>query len=132
MAATESPPPTMEVAPLVVASATARAMPSVPLANWGFSNTPIGPFQTMVFAFAISELNSSMVFGPMSRPIQPSGVSAMSGGFCAGGFEGFRENVVDGKDQAEFALLGFGEQVLRARSSLSFSTSDFPIGSLAI
>src|SRR5207253_4061182 len=53
-AATESPPPTMDVAPESVAAATAFAISSVPLANAGISKTPIGPFHTMVFALAIS------------------------------------------------------------------------------
>src|SRR2546429_3439823 len=46
-AATESPPPTIEVAPAFVALATALAISSVPLANDGISNTPIGPFHTI-------------------------------------------------------------------------------------
>src|ERR1700716_4044800 len=52
-AATESPPPTMDVAPAVVAPAMALAISNVPLANAGISKTPIGPFQTMVLALAI-------------------------------------------------------------------------------
>jgi len=47
-AATESPPPTTENAPAFVCCATARASASVPLANASISNTPIGPFQTIV------------------------------------------------------------------------------------
>src|ERR1700686_1378155 len=53
-AATESPPPTMEVAPPSVALATALAMASGPFANAGISKTPIGRFYTIVFAYAIS------------------------------------------------------------------------------
>src|SRR5713226_5521186 len=75
IAATESPPPTMEVAPVLVAAATALAISRVPLANAGISNTPMGPFQTMVLAAAIFWRKVSMVLGPMSRPIQPSGVA---------------------------------------------------------
>src|SRR6266478_4690631 len=52
-AATESPPPTIEMAPLSVAAATALATSIVPLAKMGISNTPMGPFQTMVLAEAI-------------------------------------------------------------------------------
>src|ERR1700732_5178967 len=59
-AATESPPPTIEVAPAFVASATARAIPSVPWENGGFSNMPSGPFQTIVRAEEISRLKSSI------------------------------------------------------------------------
>ena len=47
IAAIESPPPTM-VVPFT--SATACATPIVPCANASISNTPIGPFQTTVFA----------------------------------------------------------------------------------
>src|SRR5882672_10053062 len=67
IAATESPPPTIEVAPRAVAAATARAISSVPFANAGISNTPIGPFHTIVFARASSALNFITVSGPMSR-----------------------------------------------------------------
>src|SRR5579859_2119727 len=45
-AATESPPPTIEIAPAF--SATACAILKVPRENPGTSNTPIGPFHTMV------------------------------------------------------------------------------------
>ncbi len=43
----ESPPP-MIVVPFTLATACATAF--VPLANSSISNTPIGPFQTTVFA----------------------------------------------------------------------------------
>src|ERR1700678_3353311 len=45
-AATESPPPTIDVAPGL--SATACAILKVPFANGGNSKTPMGPFQTLV------------------------------------------------------------------------------------
>src|SRR6266566_1420723 len=82
-AATESPPPTMEVAPLLVASATALAISSVPLAKAGISKTPMGPFHTIVLAPAIFCLYVSMVFGPTSKPIQPSGVAERATIFVA-------------------------------------------------
>ena len=50
MAFSESPPPTTDTAP---DSATALAIATVPLSNGGFSNTPIGPFQMIVFAPAM-------------------------------------------------------------------------------
>ena len=53
-AAAESPPPTMVVAPLSVAAAIASATRRVPSSNGFVSNTPMGPFQTTVFARAIS------------------------------------------------------------------------------
>src|SRR6185369_2928900 len=66
----ESPPPTTLTAP---DDATALASATVPLSNGGISKTPIGPFQMMVFAPAITLEYASMVLGPMSRPILPSG-----------------------------------------------------------
>src|SRR5579872_1123264 len=51
MAFSESPPPTTDTAP---DPATALASATVPLSKGGFSNTPIGPFQIMVLAFAIT------------------------------------------------------------------------------
>ena len=44
----------MVVAPPSVARATASATPRVPSANSGTSKTPIGPFQSTVFAPARS------------------------------------------------------------------------------
>src|ERR1700691_5410642 len=64
-AATESPPPTMEVAPPL--SATAWAILNVPLAKGKTSKTPMGPFQTMVRAVEMASENSSSDLGPMSR-----------------------------------------------------------------
>uniref|UniRef100_K3X5U2 Uncharacterized protein n=1 Tax=Globisporangium ultimum (strain ATCC 200006 / CBS 805.95 / DAOM BR144) TaxID=431595 RepID=K3X5U2_GLOUD len=45
-AATESPPPTIVVEPLFVHSASELATANVPSANFGNSNTPMGPFHT--------------------------------------------------------------------------------------
>ena len=47
IAATESPPPTILTARLL---ATAFATASVPLQKASISNTPIGPFQTIILA----------------------------------------------------------------------------------
>src|SRR5689334_9713313 len=74
----ESPPPTTDTAP---DSATALAIATVPLSNGGFSNTPMGPFQTMVSAPATTFANWSVVPGPISTPILPGGtVAAISNG----------------------------------------------------
>src|SRR5205823_13020123 len=62
-AAIESPPP-MIVVPRT--AATAWAMAFVPTANAGISNTPIGPFQTTVFASASAPSYRVIVDGPMS------------------------------------------------------------------
>mmetsp|Transcript_22581 Transcript_22581/g.35318 ORF Transcript_22581/g.35318 Transcript_22581/m.35318 type:complete len:228 (-) Transcript_22581:747-1430(-) len=77
-AATESPPPMMVVAPLPVHSARVVATSLVPLANLSNSKTPIGPFQMMVLQ---SESFSWIILvdsGPLSRPIQPSGMDSTS------------------------------------------------------
>ena len=75
MAATESPPPISEKAPFFVASTIASASAREPLAKLSISNTPTGPFHRMVFDSAITFVNASVAFGPMSRPSQPSGMS---------------------------------------------------------
>src|ERR1700682_445283 len=72
-AATESPPPTIDVAPALAAMAWAIFI--VPWANGATSKTPMGPFHTMVFAEAISLENAATVFGPISRPILSAGMS---------------------------------------------------------
>src|ERR1700737_868683 len=71
-AETESPPPTIEVAPTF--SATAWAILKVPLAKGATSNTPMGPFHKMVAARAISSVKASMVLGPISRAIRLAGM----------------------------------------------------------
>src|SRR5690606_11406822 len=75
-AAAESPPPTTLNAPLPVASMIASATPFVPAAKFSNSNTPIGPFQTTVFAEPRSEAKRCTDSGPMSRPIHPSGMES--------------------------------------------------------
>ena len=57
-------------------SATASATVRVPASKRGSSNTPIGPFQSTVRASRMTSANSAAVPGPMSRPIQPSGMVA--------------------------------------------------------
>ena len=75
-AAAESPPPTT----LVHAALSAMAWPTarVPAAKASISNTPMGPFQKTVLAPASSRAYSSQERGPMSRPIQPSGMAVLS------------------------------------------------------
>src|SRR5574337_2150833 len=64
MAARVSPPPAMEKAS---EWAMAEAIILVPPANWGSSNTPTGPFQTMVPAWAMISASLAEDLGPMSR-----------------------------------------------------------------
>src|ERR1700689_1530456 len=73
IAETESPPPMIDVA--VRFAATALAIALVPTANRGNSNTPAGPFHTIVFAVKITCSMAGTDCGPMSRPCQFSGKS---------------------------------------------------------
>src|ERR1051325_11458507 len=70
IAFSESPPPTTLTAP---ESATALARATVPRSKGGISNTPIGPFQMIVRAPLMTVEYASMVRGPISSPIIPSG-----------------------------------------------------------
>jgi len=74
-AVTESPPPTI-VSASAFATASVRAI--VPFAKLSISNTPIGPFQRIVFALATTALKSSIATSPMSIPSQSSGISPPS------------------------------------------------------
>lgn len=48
---------------------------SVPTANLSNSNTPIGPFHMMVLVVPNASLNDLTESGPISNPIQPSGMA---------------------------------------------------------
>ncbi|CAI0450495.1 unnamed protein product [Linum tenue] len=81
-AATESPPPMIVVTPL--AHALIQLLnTSVPAANFSNSKTPIGPFQITVWVVSKASLNVLIESGPMSSPIQPSGM-ADAGTICQG------------------------------------------------
>ncbi len=73
MAARVSPPPAMLKAS---DAAMARAMVSVPCEKASNSNTPTGPFQTMVPAALSWAANWAAVSGPMSRIRSSSATSA--------------------------------------------------------
>ena len=47
---------------------------SVPAANFSNSNTPIGPFQIMVWVESKASPKLLIESGPISKPIQPSGI----------------------------------------------------------
>mmetsp|Transcript_63882 Transcript_63882/g.96359 ORF Transcript_63882/g.96359 Transcript_63882/m.96359 type:complete len:221 (-) Transcript_63882:275-937(-) len=77
VAATESPPPMMVMAPLsLVRSAKMSMIPKVPLAKASISKTPMGPFMMMVLQSARAAACSLVVSGPLSSPIQPSGMES--------------------------------------------------------
>ena len=71
-AATLSPPPMMVSASALAATASATAF--VPASNAFISNTPMGPFQNTVLAWATASAYSFAVSGPMSRPIISPGI----------------------------------------------------------
>mmetsp|Transcript_85788 Transcript_85788/g.191811 ORF Transcript_85788/g.191811 Transcript_85788/m.191811 type:complete len:221 (-) Transcript_85788:174-836(-) len=68
-----SPPPITVTAPASVTSTILSIILLVPASKGAISKTPMGPFQTMVFDFAMAASLSSMDLGPMSRPKKPSG-----------------------------------------------------------
>mmetsp|Transcript_14964 Transcript_14964/g.20109 ORF Transcript_14964/g.20109 Transcript_14964/m.20109 type:complete len:200 (-) Transcript_14964:47-646(-) len=72
-----SPPPITEIAPASVTSTILSIILLVPASKAPISNTPMGPFHTMVFDFAIAASFSSMDLGPMSRPRKPSGTPVL-------------------------------------------------------
>lgn len=71
-----SPPPMIDTQPAFVEATTASISPLVPVAKLGNSNTPGGPFHTIILARAIGAANNSRDFGPTSNPKQPSGMPA--------------------------------------------------------
>ena len=82
-AATESPPPMIETAPLSVRSASVSAIAKVPLAKGSISKTPIGPFHTTVLQSASAAWISAVAFGPLSTPSQPAGIASAATTFDA-------------------------------------------------
>jgi hypothetical protein len=48
---------------------------SVPTANLSNSKTPMGPFQMAVCVVSRAALNVAIESGPISNPIQPSGIA---------------------------------------------------------
>lgn len=73
-----SPPPMIVITPFCVASITASKADFVPAANLSNSNTPVGPFHSIVLASRIVFLKSSFVFFPESSPSHPSGIPVSS------------------------------------------------------
>merc|ERR1719159_1357376 len=69
-----SPPPMTETAPFSVAPTTASIRDLVPASNFFISNTPIGPFQIMVFDASTAALFNALDLGPQSNPMKPSGM----------------------------------------------------------
>nr|GMD51225.1 Uncharacterised protein [Ipomoea batatas] len=125
-AATESPPPIMVVTPFPLSSASFFATASVPTANLSNSNTPIGPFQITVFVVSKASLKVLTESGPMSNPIQPSGI-ADAGTTCmfASGANLSAITTSVGNNRLTPLALAFSRSDV-ARPSLSSSTRDDP------
>ena len=77
-AAAVSPPPTMVTAPSPAAPAIATATSLLPTSKGGVSNTPTGPFHTMVPAWWSSSMYWATVSGPRSNPIQPASIDVLN------------------------------------------------------
>src|SRR6185437_10159106 len=125
-AETESPPPTIEVASWFAATAFATFV--VPTANGANSNTPIGPFPTLVGASPISLANSATAFGPLSHAIHTAGNAPSPSKACvlASAANLFASTWSTGsRNRTPFAAAL--ARVSFARSILSASSSDFPI-----
>eukprot|EP01136_Pigoraptor_vietnamica_P001849 Opistho-1_new@29015 len=124
IAASVSPPPAMlKAGEWAIAAASVR----VPPANWSYSNTPIGPFQTTVPARAMMPASSAAVRGPMSR-IRSSGRTSVAVTLLA---RAMAEN-----SSATTTSIGIGtaaprafimSMMARASSTRSGSASDLPI-----
>mmetsp|Transcript_111925 Transcript_111925/g.316302 ORF Transcript_111925/g.316302 Transcript_111925/m.316302 type:complete len:363 (+) Transcript_111925:164-1252(+) len=69
-----SPPPMIVTTFFFVAFTTSSMSAFVPFSNEAISNTPIGPFQMMVFAFATAAAFSFMLSSPQSKPMKSSGI----------------------------------------------------------
>merc|ERR1740129_2070153 len=69
-----SPPPMTVTTPEPVTSTTLSIIDFVPLSKLFISNTPIGPFQMIVFDFAIAAAFFAIDSGPQSRPMKPAGI----------------------------------------------------------
>uniref|UniRef100_A0A7C8YC69 Secreted protein n=1 Tax=Opuntia streptacantha TaxID=393608 RepID=A0A7C8YC69_OPUST len=114
------------VTPLLLRSASFLAMASVPTANLSNSKTPIGPFQIMVWVVSKASLNFLTESGPMSNPIQPSGI-AEAGTillFASGANLSAMMTSEGSKRETPLALAFARSDV--ARSSLSSSTREDP------
>ncbi|CAJ4952262.1 Uncharacterised protein [Burkholderia pseudomallei] len=128
IAASVSPPPAIEnAAELAIASASVF----VPLPNWSNSNTPTGPFQTIVLAFSSWPASAFAVSGPMSRIMSSASMSATFFTVAA---------AVGENSFATTTSVGIGTDAprLRASSMIAFasptrsaSASDLPIASPA-
>mmetsp|Transcript_41888 Transcript_41888/g.103097 ORF Transcript_41888/g.103097 Transcript_41888/m.103097 type:complete len:210 (+) Transcript_41888:316-945(+) len=117
----------MVIAPLDVRSAKVSAMAKVPLANLSNSKTPMGPFQMMVLHSASSSWISLVAAGPLSRPIQPSGIASADTTLSLASAEKASAMTTS---EGKIILTPFSAALASrslARSSLSSSTREEPV-----
>ena len=123
MAASVSPPPASENADDL---AMACAMALVPSPNWSNSNTPTGPFQTMVPAVCRTFARCSAVSGPMSRIISSGRTSWMlRTSACAVAANSLATTTSVGNGISAPRAFACSRS-LRAMSCISASCSDLP------
>ena len=121
-AAAESPPPiTLRTSGI---SVIALQTSSVPFAKASNSNTPIGPFQTTVFAPSNSFLNNSIDLGPISKPIMPSGIASTS---TISNGESGANSLATSVSTGRINLSPAFSIIFLAKSRRSISTRDVPI-----
>mmetsp|Transcript_32907 Transcript_32907/g.48725 ORF Transcript_32907/g.48725 Transcript_32907/m.48725 type:complete len:207 (+) Transcript_32907:272-892(+) len=127
VAATESPPPMMVMAPFSLErSARISTIPKVPLLKASNSNTPIGPFMMMVLQSERAAFCSSVVLGPLSSPIHPSGISSAGTTLVlASGAKASAITISEGRMSSfpSFSALAMTSFAVSTKSS---STSDVP------
>ena len=125
-AATESPPPMMDVTPCFVRSARVWAIASVPAANLSNSNTPIGPFQITVLHSARACWNIFTESGPISKPIPSDGMfSTLTVWALASAANLSATTTSVGNSKSTPRSFALASKDL-ASSSLSSSTKDLP------
>ena len=112
-AATESPPPMIEVAPAVVAAATAWRSPACPARTRAFRTCPAARSRRWCAPWKFPALNSSIVLRADVEAHPAVGRVVDVGDFRRGRIRRFGEHVVDRQQQPEIALLRFLEQVAR-------------------
>ena len=123
--ASVSPPPAIEKA-LLCAMALAKA--SVPPANWSNSNTPTGPFHTMVPAALSSPASAAADCGPISRIMSSAATSSTDLTVAlasAANSEATTTSVGSGTTPPLAAILAM---IFFASSTKSCSASDLPMG----
>jgi len=102
-------------------------MSKVPLANFSNSNTPIGPFQMMVLQSDRASWIILVDSGPLSRPIQPSGISSTDTTWVLASGEKASATItsVGRMSSMPFSLASASRRL--ARSSWSSSTREEPV-----